>query len=196
HVPLLRSGLDPDRRARLERQAIRAVGRPIAACLAHSGSSTRPFTQEAARQGGIMLLLTAQRLFSGQTTGVIGDQVLEIDDDGLIVDLRDRRTVPAGADLVDLGDVTLLPGLIDVHQHLAFDASADPVAQLDADADAALLLRRGLAGERAVGVGIPALRVLGDRRFPSVRLRDWFEAGDEVGPRIGPSGPPITTVNG
>ena len=143
-----------------------------------------------------MLLLTAQRLFSGQTTDVIEDQVLEIDDDGLIVDLRDRRTVPAGADLVDLGDVTLLPGLIDVHQHLAFDASADPVAQLDADDDAALLLRMRMAAQRALGVGITTIRDLGDRNYLSLRLRDWFEAGDEFGPRIVASGPPITTVNG
>jgi imidazolonepropionase-like amidohydrolase len=77
------------------------------------------------------MLLTARRLFTGRTTAVLDDQVLDIDD-GRIVDIRPRRSVPAGTDLVDLGDVTLLPGLIDVHQHLAFDASTDPVAQLDA----------------------------------------------------------------
>jgi imidazolonepropionase-like amidohydrolase len=56
--------------------------------------------------------------------------------------------------------VTLLPGPIDVHQHLAFDASCDPVAQLDADDDATLLLRMRLAAQRALAVGITTIRDL------------------------------------
>jgi imidazolonepropionase-like amidohydrolase len=142
------------------------------------------------------MLLTAQRLFTGQSTDVLDDHMLEIDDDGLIVDVRPRGSGTAGAELVELGDVTLLPGFIDVHQHLAFDASADPVARLDADDDAALLLRMRLAAQRALAVGVTAIRDLGDRNYLSLRLRDWFDAGNEIGPRIVAAGPPITTLNG
>lgn len=46
--------------------------------------------------------------------------------------------LPAGARTVDLGDVTLLPGLIDAHTHLTFDISGDwvtrSVRELPADA--------------------------------------------------------------
>ena len=90
----------------------------------------------------------------------------------------------------------MLPGLIDVHQHLAFDASTDPVAQLDADDDGALLLRMRLAAQRALAVGITTIRDLGDRNYLSLTLRDWFLGGNEVGPRIVASGPPITTPRG
>ena len=46
-----------------------------------------------------------------------------------IVDGR-RRTAPAGARTLDLGDVTLLPGLIDLHTHLTDDLStADWLAE-------------------------------------------------------------------
>jgi imidazolonepropionase-like amidohydrolase len=141
------------------------------------------------------MLLTARRLFTGRTTAVLDDQVLDIDD-GRIVDIRPRRSVPAGTDLVDLGDATLLPGLIDVHQHLAFDASTDPVAQLDADDDATLLLRMRLAARRALAAGITTIRDLGDRGYLSLTLREWFLTANEVGPRIVASGPPITTTNG
>jgi imidazolonepropionase-like amidohydrolase len=141
------------------------------------------------------MLLTARRLFTGPTTGLVEGQVLEIDDGGIVA-IRPRDRGTASADLVDLGDVTLLPGLIDVHQHLAFDASADPVAQLDADDDATLLLRMRLAAQRALAVGITTIRDLGDRNYLSLALRDWFLAGGEVGPRIVASGPPITTPNG
>jgi imidazolonepropionase-like amidohydrolase len=141
------------------------------------------------------MLLTAERLFTGRASEVLVDHVLDIDG-GRIVDIRHRRSVPSSTALVDLGDVTLLPGLIDVHQHLAFDASADPVAQLVADDDTTLLLRMRLAAQRALEVGITTIRDLGDRGYLSLTLRDWFLAGNEVGPRIVASGPPITTVNG
>lgn len=141
------------------------------------------------------MLLTARQLFTGRTTEVLDDQVLRVDD-GRIVDIRSRSSTPSDAELVDLGDATLLPGLIDVHQHLAFDASSDPVAQLDADDDATLLLRMRLAALRALAVGITTVRDLGDRGYLSLALRDWFASGNEVGPRLVTSGPPITTIGG
>jgi imidazolonepropionase-like amidohydrolase len=141
------------------------------------------------------MLLTAQRLFTGRSADVLEDQVLDIDE-GRITAVRDRGSVASSAELVDLGDATLLPGLIDVHQHLAFDASPDPVARLSADDDTSLLLRMRLAAQRALAVGITTIRDLGDRGYLSLALRDWFLDGNEVGPRILASGPPITTVNG
>jgi imidazolonepropionase-like amidohydrolase len=96
---------------------------------------------------------------------------------------------------VDLGDATLLPGLIDVHQHLAFDASGDPVARLESDDDATLLLRMRLAALRALAAGITTIRDLGDRNYLSLTLRDWFR-GEEIGPRIIAAGPPITVTGG
>jgi imidazolonepropionase-like amidohydrolase len=140
-------------------------------------------------------LLTARRLFTGRSTEVLEDRVLEIED-GRIVVIGERRSLASGADVIDLGDATILPGLIDIHQHLAFDASSDPVARLDADDDLTLLLHMRLAALRALSVGITTIRDLGDRSYLSLTLRDWFSAGSEVGPRIVTSGPPITTRNG
>jgi imidazolonepropionase-like amidohydrolase len=141
------------------------------------------------------MLLTARRLFTGRGTEVLDDHLLDISG-GRIVDIRPRSSVASRTEVLDLGDSTLLPGLIDVHQHLAFDASTNPVAQLEADDDATLLLRMRLAAQRALAVGITTIRDLGDRGYLSLTLRDWFLAGNEVGPRIVASGPPITTVNG
>ncbi|RPI10267.1 MAG: amidohydrolase family protein, partial [Actinobacteria bacterium] len=141
------------------------------------------------------MLLTARRLFTGPTNGLLEDQLLEITD-GRIADIRPLQQEPKSSEVVDLGDVTVLPGLIDVHQHLAFDASTDPVAQLDADDDLTLLLRMRAAAQSALAVGITTIRDLGDRNYLSLKLRDWFAAGGEVGPRIVASGPPLTTPNG
>jgi imidazolonepropionase-like amidohydrolase len=141
------------------------------------------------------MFLTAERLFTGTDDQVLDRHALRIDG-GKIVEVCERAAVSADERMVDLGDVTLLPGLVDVHQHLAFDASTDPVAQLDRDDNAALLLRMRLAAQRALSVGITTIRDLGDRGYLSLQLRDWFAAGEEVGPRLVCSGPPITTPGG
>jgi imidazolonepropionase-like amidohydrolase len=103
---------------------------------------------------------------------------------------------PADAHVVDLGDVTLLPGFIDAHVHLGFDASSDPVAQMRADSDATLLLRMRLAAHRALAAGITTVRDLGDRSYLGVALRDWFQSGAEIGPEVIAAGPPITVTGG
>ncbi len=46
---------------------------------------------------------------------------------------------PEVSGLVDLGDVTLVPGLVDAHLHLCFDASEDVLRPLQADDDATLV---------------------------------------------------------
>jgi imidazolonepropionase-like amidohydrolase len=58
------------------------------------------------------------------------DWVVELED-GLILDVGPCSRAASGSDagdVVDLGDVTLLPVLVDAHQHLVFDASHDPMA--------------------------------------------------------------------
>src|SRR5579872_6114908 len=68
--------------------------------------------------------------------------------------------VPATAKEVDLGNVTLMPGLIDCHVHLPFDGSTEPVdafkrlsiasATLMALKHSQLLLRKGITTVRDV----------------------------------------------
>ena len=125
------------------------------------------------------MFLTGRHLFDGRTPHVHDDWMIEIDGERIVAVGPRDESVPA-ADLVDLGDVTLLPGLIDVHQHLAFDSSMDPVIQLQADDDATLLLRMRLAALRALAVGITTIRDLGDRSYMSLTLRDWFLNGGEA----------------
>jgi imidazolonepropionase-like amidohydrolase len=103
---------------------------------------------------------------------------------------------PAGYELRDLGEVTLLPGLIDVHVHLGFDASPDPVAQMQADDDLTLLLRMRHFAHAALRGGVTTVRDLGDRNFLAVTLREWFRQNAEPGPEILAAGPPITPTGG
>ena len=72
------------------------------------------------------MLIAAARLFDGRADSIVEDPLIEVAA-GRIVNVTRRDDCTGNSDVIDLGDVTVLPGLIDVHQHLAFDASNDPV---------------------------------------------------------------------
>lgn len=143
-----------------------------------------------------MQIVRAARLFDGASSRLI-EQPMVVIDHGRICGVETGPIEsPADADVVDLGEVTLLPGMIDAHVHLGFDASPDPVAQMLADSDATLLLRMRQAARRALSAGITTVRDLGDRSYLGITLRDWFRGGSEIGPDIIAAGPPITVTGG
>src|ERR1044071_7937436 len=127
-----------------------------------------------------MRVLRAARMFDGVQLRSIDRPLIAIDDGRIVGVDSGHAEPPSDADVIDLGDATVLPGLIDAHVHLGFDASRDPVAQMRADSDAMLLLRMRLAARRALAAGITTVRDLGDRSYLGTTLRDWFRAGSEL----------------
>jgi imidazolonepropionase-like amidohydrolase len=143
-----------------------------------------------------MQIVRAARLFDGVSSQLI-HQPMVVVDAGRITGVESGPIEsPSDTEIVDLGDVTLLPGMIDAHVHLGFDAGPHPVAQMLADSDATLLLRMRLAARQALAAGITTLRDLGDRHYLGIALRDWFRTGAELGPDIIAAGPPITVTGG
>jgi imidazolonepropionase-like amidohydrolase len=143
-----------------------------------------------------LLAIRAARAFDGVSAQLIEQPLVQVEDGRIVAVDSGGIEPPAGAEVVDLGDTTLLPGLIDAHVHLGFDASRDPVARMLADSDATLLLRMRLAARRALAAGITTVRDLGDRSYLGLTLRDWFRTDGEPGPEIVAAGPPITVTGG
>lgn len=137
-----------------------------------------------------MPVLHARRLFDGTADNLHADATIVIDG-GRIARVETGVPAPADAEVVD----TVLPGLVDGHVHLAFDASADPVASLAARDDAAAFTAMTAAARATVQGGITTVRDLGDRGYLSLGLRD-AAANDPTLPTIVASGPPITTPGG
>jgi imidazolonepropionase-like amidohydrolase len=137
---------------------------------------------------GRLTALRAAWLFDGTGSALIPDPLVVIDG-GTIVAVGSGAPAPDGADVVDLGGAALLPGLVDTHVHLAFDASADPIGALAARSDEETTEAMIRAGQAALRGGVTTVRDLGDRDYLSLGLR-----GQPGLPTILAAGPPVTTA--
>ncbi len=141
--------------------------------------------------------IKAGRLVDPQSGTVISDQIILIRDNK-IESVGKGVAIPADAKVIDLSQMTVLPGLIDCHTHLA-DAPADdgdPFLQLKLTAaqtafasvpNARTFLREGFTTVRDVGV----YRALND-----VAMRDAIARGSIEGPRMYVAGAYITITGG
>jgi len=147
--------------------------------------STRIFSAELVLPGGI-----GESVPDGAVV-VEGELITEIGPRAAILE----RAAP-GTPVIDLGGATILPGLIDCHVHLVFDASADPVAGLTRIEDRSLLLAMAGRARQLLDAGVTTARDLGDRNLLAVRLRDAIAAGQVPGPRVLSAGTPVTVTGG
>ena len=134
-----------------------------------------------------MFAIRGTRLFDGERF---------LDDPTVLVDAASvtatGKSGPAPLEVVDAGDdTTILPGLIDCHQHLCFDGNGSLEHQVTGLDDEALRLRARAMARRALIGGVTTLRDVGDRGWITLGLR-----GDPDLPTILAAGPPITCEHG
>src|ERR1700741_524915 len=66
-----------------------------------------------------VIALKAARLFDGTSNDVVKNAVVIVEGTRI---KAIGGPIPAGAEVIDLGDVTLLPGFIDAHTHVSFES--------------------------------------------------------------------------
>jgi imidazolonepropionase-like amidohydrolase len=131
-------------------------------------------------------VLKAARLFDGKSNALVTPGVVVVTD-GKIVAAGTSAAAPAGAEVIDLGDATLLPGFIDAHTHLTIAYSEDykqnrldelqkTVAEraLDASVNARVTLM----------AGVTTVRDVGSSDYLDVGLRNAIRNGKVPGPRM------------
>jgi imidazolonepropionase-like amidohydrolase len=140
----------------------------------------------------LAIVIRADRLLDVETGQMHEDAVVVVEN-GLIVSVNPPDT-PEGAHVMDLGDVTLLPGFIDAHTHLASQIGASsftaPVTQTLADATLAAVKYGGIT----VRAGFTTVRDFGGDA--TVALGKAVERGDVIAPRIVPSRQPLGITGG
>ena len=135
---------------------------------------------------GHLLDVRSGQLLANQQIVIAGDKIVSVGPAG---------TTPAGAEVIDLSNATVLPGLIDAHTHLTFDPNILGYEELGISTP-----REALIGAKNAKItleaGITTVRNVGAGGFTDVALRDAINAGDVPGPHMLVSGPALSITGG
>lgn len=145
------------------------------------------------------VLITADLVLTGHADQEIRDGAVLVDA-GVITAVGTAAelaaTVDPGVRRLHCPGATVLPGLIDCHVHLAFDAGPDPVrAVAEAAPDELAAAMADRAGQ-LLAAGVTTVRDLGDRDALTIELRASIASGKTAGPRILAATAPLTLPGG
>jgi imidazolonepropionase-like amidohydrolase len=154
----------------------------------------------AAMLGGVAAeakttLIYAARVITDPDKPALGPSTVTVTDGRIMTIEPGRAAAPAGAEFIDLGDKTLLPGLIDLHVHLTGDPGGDFRNEaVDPDEwgvvvgvkNAAITLRAGFT----------TVREAGSAQYTAFSLRRGTAEGLIEGPRIIAAGVPLSIIGG
>jgi imidazolonepropionase-like amidohydrolase len=161
------------------------------ACLLSSGTAIAQTPSAQQKQ----VVVRARKLFQPETGTLLENPVVTISGDQILSVTSGSGQIPTGAEVIDLGDATLLPGFIDVHTHLTSNAGGGGYEGLGISTPRAALI--GAKNARlTLLAGFTTVRNVGAEGYADVALRDAINAGDVIGPRMQVSGPPLGITGG
>src|SRR5713101_2716263 len=157
----------------------------LLSCVNFSQAQAAPAPKAVVIRAGHLLDVKTGKTLTNQTIVIHGDKIASVGSD---------TQVPAGAQVVDLSNSTVLPGLIDAHTHITMTTNFG-YSRL-----AISVPREALNGARNARVtldaGFTTIRNVGASGFTDVALRDAINAGDVPGPRMLVSGPALSITGG
>lgn len=159
----------------------------LGACVAFPLTFAKPQIPQTPKSQAVK----ASRMLDVKEGTVITNAVVLIEN-GRITDAGSSLSIPSGAQVIDLGDATILPGLIDCHTHLLQNYEGalggdDPnmILTVSQMSTAKRALLGAAMGRETLEAGITAVRDLGNSGWNGdVALRDAIRSGWVIGPRM------------
>jgi len=133
-----------------------------------------------------LIVLQAARLVDGTGGPPISQPAVHVEGSRItyVGTSREAPPPPPNAEVIDLGDRTLLPGLIDCHAHPVMPYFPDDPAQVFTWPDEVKLLAATRGLDRALRSGVTTLRDCGAPHSTAFRLREALDLGLVQGPRL------------
>jgi imidazolonepropionase-like amidohydrolase len=143
-------------------------------------------------------IFTARRVANRDVSGWLMDHAVIVER-GIITAIEPVAGLTSLNDsyqLFDLGDVSILPGLVDAHCHMHCSATHDAQALALKENDQQLTIRATSNMRKAVLAGTTTIRDLGSRNEVAFSVRQMIQDGHVPGPRLLLAGTPVTITAG
>jgi len=139
-------------------------------------------------RAGHILDVKTGNLSDAQTIIVVGDSIQSI--------APSSSTSPqSGDEVIDLANMTVLPGLMDVHTHLTMNPDFDPFREVTSTS-AKEAINGVVNARKTLMAGFTTVRNVGAGGFVDVDLRDAVNSGQLAGPHMLVSGPAMGITGG
>jgi imidazolonepropionase-like amidohydrolase len=154
------------------------------------------FAQSTSSASKHAIVLHAARLLDIENGKIIAPGEVLVQDDR-IVEVGSTVKRPPAAELIDLGNTTLLPGLIDVHVHLFLHPGAEDLQTVEESVPQRTIIAL-LAARDDLMAGFTAERDMGTEGAGSAdtAVRNAINHGEIPGPRLRISGNAIDILGG
>jgi imidazolonepropionase-like amidohydrolase len=145
--------------------------------------------------------IKAGRLIDPETASATSNQVILIEGERIKA-VGANLTIPAGATIIDLSKLTVLPGLVDAHTHMALTYKEQPennyyYLTFVTDPTALRAIQAASNGIQLLNSGFTVIRDVGNNAmYADTALRQAIEQGWLPGPTVIPSGPIIGSTGG
>lgn len=141
--------------------------------------------------------IKAGRLFDATSESVKTNMVIVVEGDRIQKTAAAAEiAIPAKANVIDLSNATVLPGLIDCHTHLGSRADRYEEIYNFKDTPFQSAFAGVLNARKTLDAGFTTVRDLGGYPFLAVDLRNSIQEGFIPGPRVVASGPGISITGG
>lgn len=144
-------------------------------------------------------LIKAKNLFDGKSHKLYENQAILISKGKInVIGPANEVQAPdyADVDILDYGDSTILPGLVDGHTHMMAPGDGTIGDDVALDPDEILLKRSMENAKTFLAAGVTTARENGSKNKVGFSLRDNIKAGNNLGPEMIICGRPITIRGG
>ncbi len=138
-------------------------------------------------------VLKAAQYLEVQSGKLISPAVFVIKDK--LIEAINPTELPGNASIIDLGNQTILPGLMDMHTHITFDLDMLATAAVK-ESEADFALRGANNAKKTLLAGFTTIRNLGSDGFADIALDRGIKKGFVIGPEIFSAGHTIGITGG